>query len=147
MSTIVKEAMDEIISRLEAITVSSGYNTDSGDQVYAGIRVFQDDVSFPVITVFTGSEFVEKLTYNSYRSDRTINIECYVKDEITPTISLEQLIEDVQQAMEQADISLGGIVEVLDYTGIEEIELPDGGSNIAGVRITYLITYQRQYGD
>lgn len=147
MSTIVKESMDEIISRLEAINISSGYNTDAGNQVYAGVRVFQDDMSFPIVAVFTGSEFVEKLTYNSYRAERTINVECYVKDLITQSIRLEQLIEDVQQAMEQADVSLGGLVEVLDYTGIEEIELPDGGSNIAGVRITYLITYQRQYGD
>jgi len=146
MSTIVKGAMDAVILRLQAIWVSGGYNTDTGNQVYAGVRTFQDDMTFPIVTVFTGNEFVEKLTYNSYRSERTINIECYVKDATTPTISLERLIEDVQRAMEQTDISLSGLIEVLDYTGIEETEQPDGGSDIAGVRITYVITFQRQYG-
>lgn len=146
MSTVVKLAFDEIISRLEAILTASGYNTDAGNQVSAGIRYFQDDTTFPLLAVFSGDEVVEKLLYDTYRSERTVNIEAYVQDASTPTISIEELIEDVQQAMEQSDISLGGLVEVLDYTGIEEIEQPAAGSDIASVRITYLISYQRQYG-
>jgi hypothetical protein len=146
MSTIVKDALQAIIARLQAILISGGYNTDAGNQVYAGVRFFQDDETFPILTVFTGDEVVEKLTYNSYRSERTVVIEGYVQDAATPTVSLEQLIEDVQQAMEQPDISLGGLIEVLDYTGIEEIDPPEAGSDVAGVRITYLITFQRQYG-
>lgn len=146
MSTIAKGAFAAIIARLQTILVVSGYNTDAGNQVSAGIRYGQDDTTFPWLAVFSGDEVVEKKTINTYRSERTVNIEAYVQDASTPTISIEELIEDVQQAMEQSDISLGGLVEVLDYTGIEEIEMPAAGSNIASVRITYLISYQRAYG-
>ena len=146
MSTIANDAFQAIIARLQAILISGGYNTDAGNQVYSGLRYFQDDSTFPILTVFSGEEVVEKLTYNSYRSERTINIEGYVQDKSTPTASIEQLIEDVQRAIEQPDISLGGLVEVVDYTGVEEIDPPEAGSDIAGVRITYLVTYQRVYG-
>lgn len=146
MSTTVKESFDAIIVRLQAILVASGYNTNAGREVYRGVRFFQDDDVFPLLTVFSGDEVIEKLTYNEYRSTRIINIEGYVQDADTPTIGIEQLIEDVQEAMEQTDVSLGGLVEVLDYTGIEEVEPPLAGSDISGVRITYEIVYRRQYG-
>ena len=145
MST-AKSAITAIITRLQGILTASGYNTNAGNQVYSGVRFFQDDATFPILTVFSGDEIVEKLTFNSYRSERTINIEGYVKDASTPTASIEDLIEDVQNAVELPDISLGGLVEVVDYTGVEEIDPPESGSDIAGVRITYLITYQRVYG-
>ena len=114
MSTTVKGSFAAIITRLEAILVSGGYNTNAGNQVNAGVRFFQDDQTFPILTVFSGQDFVEKLTYNSYRSERTVNIEAYVKDAATPTISIEELIEDIQRAIEQPDITLGGLVEVID---------------------------------
>jgi len=146
MSSIAKDAFDAIIARLRLILVSGGYNTNAGNQVNAGVRYFQDDQTFPIISVFSGQEVIEKLTYNSYRSERTINIEAYVKDAATPTTSIEQLIEDIQRAIEQPDISLGGLVEVIDYTGIDEIDPPEAGSDIAGVRVTYLISFRRVYG-
>lgn len=146
MSDTVKDAMAAIIARLKLILVAGGYNTNAGNQVNAGVRFFQDDQTFPILTVFSGQEFVEKLTYNSYRSERTINIEGYVQDAATPTISVEELIEDIQRAIEQPDITLGGLVEVVDYTGIDEIDPPERGSDLAGVRVTYLISFRRVYG-
>jgi len=147
LSTTAKSALAAIITRLQAILVSSGYNTDAGNNVYAGVRCFQDDQTFPIITVFSGPEFVEKLTYNSYRSDRTINIEGYVKDKTTPTVSLEELIEDIQRSIEQPDVSLGGLVAMVDYTGIDDIDPPERGSDLSGIRITYVVTFDRTYGD
>lgn len=41
---------------------------------------------------------------------------------------------------------MGALVEMIDYTGVEEIDPPEAGSDIAGVRITYLFTYRRTYG-
>jgi len=146
MSSIASDAFQAILTRLEAILTAGGYNTNAGNQVNAGIRYFQDDSVFPIITVFSGPEFIEKLTFNSYRCERTVNVEGYVQDKATPTVSIEQLIEDVQRAIEQADITLGGIVEVVDYTGIDDIDPPDAGSDVAGVRITYTFSYQRVYG-
>ena len=144
--SIAKSAFDAIITRLQDILIANGYNTDAGNQVYSGVRFFNDDTTFPVVTVFSGDEVVEKLTYDSYRSERAVNIEAYVKDASTPTGSIEDMIEDIQHAVELADTSLGGLVEVLDYTGVEEIEMPESGSDLAGVRVTYLFTYQREYG-
>jgi len=146
MSTTAKQAFDAVITRLQAILVSGGYNTDAGGQVYNGVRFFQDDQIFPILTVFSGDEVVEKLTYNDWRLERTVNIEGYVKDATTPTTSLEQLIEDIQRAIEQSDTTMGGLVEMIDYTGVEEIDPPEAGSDIAGVRVTYLFTYRRTYG-
>lgn len=145
MSTTAKDAIAAVITRLEAILIDSGYNTNAGWDVFAGVRYFQDDSIFPLLTVFSGDEVVEKLTYDTYRCERNVNIEGYVKDPLTPTIMIEELIEDVQQAVEQADVTMGGLVEMIDYTGIEEIDPPAAGSDIAGVRITYVMTYQRQY--
>lgn len=146
MSTIARLAFEAIVARLETIQQAAGYNTDAGFQVYAGVRYFNDDETFPIVAVFTGDETVEKLTYNKYRSGRSVNIEGYVKDDSTATVSIEQLIEDVQRAVESDDESLGGVVNVLDYTGIEEIEQPEAGSDIAGVRITYIFEFDREYG-
>lgn len=147
MSTTIKHAFDVVIVRLQAILTASGYNTDAGNQVSNGVRYFQDDTTFPLITVFSGDEVVEKLLHRTYRCERTVNIEGYVKDAGTPTVSVEQLIEDIQRAVEQTDVTLGGLVHEIDYTGVEEIEPPAAGSDIAGIQVTYLITYDRTYGD
>lgn len=146
MSSTARLAMDAIITRLQAITTGNGYNTNAGNQVYAGLRGFQDDEDFPLISVFSGDELVEKLTFNSWRAERTVIIECYVKDKTAPTNSLELLIEDIQQALEQPDETLGGLVELLDYSGISIIDPPDPGSEISALVVTYYFSYQRVYG-
>jgi len=146
MSTAVKDALSVIITRLSAISTGSGYNTDAGSQVYAGVRYFQDDSTFPLITVFSGDEIPEKLTYNRYRAERAVNVECYVQDASTPTVSIEELIEDVQKAIELPDTTLGGAVEVIDYAGISEVEPSEAGSDITAARINYVLTYSRDYG-
>lgn len=147
MSTTAKDAIAVIITRLQAIATGSGYNTDAGSQVFSGVRYFSDDETFPIVTVFTGDEITEKIMARAYRSERSVNIECFVQDNATPTVSIEELIEDIQRALEQADHTLGGLVHQLDYTGISEIDPPEAGSDISGVRITYAFEYDRNYGD
>lgn len=148
MSDTVKNALSAIETRLQAILVASGYNTDAGNQVYLGRRYFVgENTVYPLLTIFTGSEDPSgEGALGGYDLSRDIIIEGYVDDASTPTVSLENLIEDIQQALEQSDITLGGVVDSLDYAGLEAPEPPNDGSSIATVQVNYRIGYQRAYG-
>lgn len=147
MSTQAQQAIAAIVARLEAISVVGGYNTDAGDQVHLGRRGFDaESDTFPLLSVFSGAEQVERLTAGRYRCTREIRITGYVDDTTTPTVALEELVEDVQRAVEQADETLGGLVHSLEYTGLDEPEPRDDGGTVSGVVVTYSIEYDREYG-
>lgn len=147
MSTIARQAFAAIKTRLQAILTTSGFNTSAGQRVHLGVRGFDaSNDTFPLLSVFSGSERVEKLTANRYRCTREILIAGYVNDTSTPTVALEQLVEDVQQALELADETLGGLVHSLDYQGIDQLEPREDGGSVSTAIIRYAIEYDRSYG-
>lgn len=147
MSDAPRLAIAAIETRLQAITVVNGYNTNAGNQVYLGVRGFDAEGQvFPVLSVASGAETVESVIIGLYRCTREIRISCYVADISAPTVALEQVIEDVQRGMELAGEALGGVVHVLEYDGLERLEPREDGGSVSGVVVRYLMTYDRRYG-
>lgn len=145
MSTVPKQAFLEVISRLQAISKASGYNTDLGANILAGVTALSEDDPMPTAIIFSGDEQVERLTYGSYNCNREVIIEIYVSP-TDATVSIEEAIEDVQRALETPDETLGGLVSELNYTGVETVDQPQAGKQIAGIRVTYAFEYRREYG-
>ena len=147
MSSAPEQSLSAIETRLKAIKRADGYNTDAGYNVKQGeltIDPVSDD--FPVITILSGDEDTEHLTGRSYRNEREFNIEGYTNDPDAPTAAILQLEADIKQAIEQADETLGGIVHYIDYRGSAEPQVAEDSGSVAGVRITYVVIYDRSYG-
>lgn len=147
MST-AKTAIAAIITRLEDILVAGGYNTNAGNQVYKGVRSFDKDVAtFPLLVVFSGDETpLEDGGFGQIAVERSVTIEGWVNDTTDAVAALEDLVEDVHTAIERADITLGGAVDLLQYQGIEALDPPEAGSTLSGLRVSYSFRYQRTYG-
>lgn len=147
MSDAPRLAIAAIETRLQAITVVNGYNTNAGNQVHLGLRGFDAEAeTFPQLSIASGQEQVEELTARRYRCRREIRISGYVEDVSAPTVALEYLIEDVQRAMEQSDETLGGLVHFLGYEGLDVNEPREDGGAVSSMVISYVIEYDRSYG-
>jgi hypothetical protein len=147
MST-AKTAIAAIIDRLEEILVVDDYNTNAGNQVYKGVRTFDKEyATFPLLVVFSGDETpIGEAGFGEIDVERSVTIEGWVNDTTDAVGALEDLVEDVQTAIEQHDVTLGGTVSMLQYQGIEALDPAEAGSTISGLRISYSFRYQRPYG-
>lgn len=147
MSAVARQAIAAIITRLQAIQIAAGYNTNAGSRVYLGVRGFDaNSNTFPLLSVFSGTERAERLTAGRYRCRREMMITGYVDDVTAPTNALEYLIEDVQRALELADETLGGLVHSLEYDGIDLHAPREDGGEISALALRYIIEYDRGYG-
>lgn len=146
MSDTILNAIQIVKTRLQAILVTGGYNTNAGSNIYLGRKNFTDVDDFPLLSIFTGTEDVAPAQFGAYDCGREITIMGHVQDADEPTVSIEQLIADIQKAMEQTDITMGGIVSDVQYVGIIEPDEPDMGSEFSALGVVYRIDYEREYG-
>lgn len=147
MSTAVKSAIAEVVTRLQAILTASGFNTNAGNQVFKGERNFDDSDTFPALSVFSGPEEVTgDGAFGQYDLARTLVIEGWLSPAGDPADAVEDLIEDIQKALELTDITLGSVGNSFDYAGIDYLDMPEGGSSIAKVGLQYVFSYERSYG-
>ncbi len=138
---------------LETITIADGFNTDAGNNVMLGqdVELGDNDPDAAILISPLTERFVPNQT--KLYSEWPLSIKAVVKkfDDLDDSwIAVEQIIEDIQKAVEVADRTLGGLVNwngshglILDsITALQR----EAGSNTVGMEVTYLAKLQRAWG-
>lgn len=145
MTTLAQQNIEAIKSRLQAILISGGFNTDAGGQVFVGRRSFDENDTLPALAVFDNGEESQELTSMRVRNELVISVEGFVAaggDALTAT---SNLVGDIKSSVLLADISLGGLSQYLGYRGYQ-VQPPRDGSGIGSVLVNFSIVYDEGYG-
>lgn len=150
--TIALQILKAIETRLLAIRVADGYNTDAGTNVYLGIRTPNPDEldRGPAILVYE--------LQDQPSDDVTICLDTFVLLEIgieivsrfepdMPAEALNRMWQDVARAVfKKSDTTLGGIAQTVSR-GAREFRYPEDGGETVAVRQRVEVRYLEPYGD
>ena len=118
--------------------------TRAGDQIFIGLSTPVDEVSLPIILVYTPNESISlyEEAPKSYLKNLTLNLELIDKGSTDSDLdlNLEDMIDKVRMILE-ADETLGCLVDSIQLTGVE-LQSEDGGASPNGAA---LIQYSVQY--
>jgi hypothetical protein len=142
-------ALEEIGRRLRLIAVANGFRTEAGSAVFMGQEVtFGPGDSGAAIDVVVGEDEVLHQGEN-VGTAVPVHIHALVKASIAdPLLSLEEVIADVKQAVEQSDRTLGGVLvqRGLDRVAVRPREREEG-SEFVGAIVEYRMTLAEQWGN
>jgi len=149
---VTYQVLDAIQTRLEAITVANGYNTNAGNQVHLGMRKANpDDVDTgPVLNIYDTSDEADETTgwgAEPIHTTMRINVDSfirYVDAEVTLTAHL--LFQDIFNAtLNVADRTLSGLALDFGYSG-RTVEYPEPGGDTVSVSVEFTCLIQMPYG-
>jgi len=119
-------------------------NTLAQERVSLSRSIPSEDITFPLINVYTVSESVERFDEapKRYRRRITLLIECLSRGDEDDQLDLylEHLASQVENLMER-DETLGGILNKLELSGTEYQQEPDGSSPLALLALRYSLEY------
>lgn len=140
--TIADRIINAIYARLEAILVSSGFNTDAGKSVYLDQSSLDSEATiYPALLVFDLEETTEELLPRRQRNRLAAKIIGLCKD-----TDARPLIGDIKTACLLSDSELGGLCHHLAYDGYS-MERQEDGSRFARVEVRLWCEYDEAYGD
>ena len=148
---IALDILEAIETRLQAITVVGGYNTDAGNQVYLGKRqVNPDEVDTgPVILVFDESDELAEEGGNVCGTEfvqMSVSVQAFMEYvAIAHTRLMHLLIQDIKRSIFLSDSTMGGICSAVLYGG-REVDYPEPGGETVAVTVTVNILYFESYG-
>lgn len=117
MASTRLQILNALKARLEVITIAAGYNTDAGANVLMGeMPTFGPDDPDCYLSILTPSDAPVWVGENVV-SEITLRIAAICASKgateppsTSPSIALENLVEDVKRAVEVADRELGGLI-------------------------------------
>ena len=141
--------IDAVAARLADIQVANGYYTDMGLRVILDFRAPQSE-ELPAVSVFLGERAAESNLGCDARVEMLINVIGYVaKDGGQAYLLGDEILADIQRAMETEDETLGGLLRFqygMAYAA-DEIFMPEVGADAVGARVSYTAPHVRKYGD
>lgn len=146
MDTIAKQNIDAIKTRLQAILVAGGFNTNAGAQVYVGRRSFDENDTLPAVTVFDNGEQSEEIGSKRVRNELVVSVEGFAAPSGDSLTATSDLVGDIKKAVLLDDVSLGGLAQYLGYRGYSAQPPRDGGT-ISSVLVNFSVVYDERYGD
>jgi hypothetical protein len=143
------EILQAIKTRLEAITIANGYNTNAGQAIYmTDLPVLGPTDPDEALNLTIGDDEVLYQGVN-VAAALPIEIQAIARQGQESVVALENILGDIKTAVELEDMTLGGLL-VEDPRAIERGQtrvLPRvEGSEYVGVGITYAVTYQESWG-
>lgn len=126
--------------------------TLAGENISLSRSIPSEDVSFPLVNVYSISESVERFDEapKRYRRRLTVLIECLSRgdEDSELDLELERLAYQIELLMER-DETLGGLLNKLELTSSDYQQEPDGASPIALLALRYSLEYfdELQGGD
>jgi hypothetical protein len=135
--------------RLQDITVANGYNTDAGKLVllgHSGAKLGPNDPDVAVAIVPGAEEVIHQM--ENVEALLPIGIHALAKADLQdPGMSIEELVDDIQQAIELEDRRLGGLITVdLKYQTTESLEREEGSTTV-GASVEYAVQFKRGWGN
>ncbi len=142
--------MDEIVARVQTITVANGYTSDIGERVFVDNRNPQD-TEVPCAMVSFTQRTGESTVSCAAKTTMTITVTGYLvlDDAIGYQIAFD-LLGDIQRAVETDDNTIGNLLMGAEYGltfASEGVGFPDAGGNVIAATTTYNAPSMRLYGD
>ena len=120
MATRRQDIIDEVISRVSAITKTNGFSTNAGRNVYVGeiVKLGENEPDSAIAIVIGNETTVSQRVKVIY--DLDIEIQALVKAQLDqPWTLAEVMIGDIKKAVELEDRRLGGAVNGSGTNGLE----------------------------
>lgn len=144
--------LEALARKLEAITITNGFSTDAGLRVVLGqdIDLAESDPDAAIAIVPGAERFASSQT--KLYSEWPISIRAVVKADLDqPWLTAEQIIADIETAVEVSDRTLGDLINwngdhglILD--SIASFERAPG-SSVVGMEALFIAKIQRSWGD
>lgn len=132
-----QEVAAEITSRLAAITVANGYDTDIGARAMRG-RIAMDVDMLPCVVLYEEPDTAEDSRPNEIKISAAYTIEGHAAcDPDNPNDTAHMIVSDIKRAIFGGQRMLGGKVRDLRYVSRSIAPRQDGMSIVsAAVQIT-----------
>lgn len=142
---------DLFLARLAAIQIADGYVTDAGSHVFFGVTPgFGPDDPPAAIVVVVGDDARVQNPRKVVWAQVPIEVQCLVTIDTSriaePGIVIEEMLTDVERAIEQVDEAMAGSDKRSLEVGPVRTLGREPGSTSVGVGITYLLKYARPWG-
>jgi hypothetical protein len=116
----VKDIREALGTRLAAITVANGYNTDAGDNLQEGFLPVRDSIPFPALILYQAGgsrDHTEETSLRRVESIITFGVVVAVlSGDADKADDIDDILDDVVKAVE-GDQTLGGLGYVTATSG------------------------------
>lgn len=140
-----EQIIQAIETRLQAITTANLYNFNIGTNVFR-VRQSFNDSELPVVTIWDIEETSE---YKYHKNTTTLDLKVSMHTlfgTVNPSVQANKMLADLIQAMTDADTSLGGLADGIEYTG-SDIAYPEDGALSVSVEASFNVKYTTVKGD
>lgn len=152
--TIAQLELQDIVDRLETISVANGYNTDAGSHVFRGRTYIDEDNELPGLTVIENDEQGTEAQVSGTQVRETTGYEVHgliTADPNNPLDAGHQLVADIKRALFQHPSgpefeTLPKSGATLEYLGRQVLSSPLG-SELAEVMVQLNVSHSEQYGN
>lgn len=144
-----QQILEASVARLAVIQRGNGYATDAGDAIQLGefTELGPDDPA-EAIAVVPGED-VTRTQGDKHGITLPLEIQAIARVDLDePHAAAEAVLADIKRAYEQADRTLGGLLEGKGIRRLVTRTLPrEAGMTTVGVGVTYLLDFQETWGD
>lgn len=144
--TIREQILTALKARLESITVTNGYNTDSGDNVFR-VQPIVNAEDLPALTITDEAEQV-RLQYGAHNATLRVIVSAIDKrDEVYGGSEMANLLlGDVIKCVIGGDRTYGGLAVSTEYTQSQPT-FPESGGEVTVIGVEFDIVYEFNLGD
>jgi hypothetical protein len=139
--------LQELLTRVQQITVANGFATDAGAAVFMG-EVLQLGESDPdvVLALVAGDDLVRSQQVN-IAVTLPVEIQAVARADLAqPWVAVETVLGDIKRAMELPDRTLGGLVRQQVLRSVTRTLPREPGTLTVGVGVTYVLPYIEEWG-
>ena len=143
MSTTIRQSIvNNVITALQTILVSNGFNTDVGVNVFEWLEYSTDSTVRPCLIVRDRSDKPEK--NEPHVSDRRLTLEILIQTSGTACVSqARSIIGDIYDAIKTGD-SFGGYVYWIEEQGDDMEAIHEEDKNCSD-QLTFTLFYKTEY--
>jgi hypothetical protein len=144
------DLLSAFVARLEAITVANGYETNAGQAVYLNeTPALGPDDPAVAIAVLIGDDVIRATQPGKkLLLGLPLTIQAIAKADLDVAwMTVETMLSDIKRAIEQADLTIGGLAEQELQRGRTRTIVREAGETTVGLAIEYAAYYAEQWGN
>ncbi|KKM81663.1 hypothetical protein LCGC14_1327480 [marine sediment metagenome] len=147
--------LEEFRTRLQKIQTNNGFLTDAGDTIFLGehVTLGPDDPDTALAIVVEedfrkpSSQGMGSGALAAVEITLPVSVHALAKADLDePLLAQEDVIDDIERAIELADRTLGGLVGELTQGSVTPLEREEG-STVVGAAVAYSVVYSKKWGD
>ena len=142
-----QQILDVLRTRLSAITLAGGFQTDAGTQIFINeLPILGPDDPSAAIVILSGNE-VPLYQGEQVSLELPLEIQAHANEALdNPWLTVEAIISDIKTAVELDDRTLGGLVRQPIRRGPVQSFPREAGMTTVGATVTYLALVVEPWG-